>query len=149
MLSGQTRPKAGKPQISQISQIQPVSIDGLAIRHPENLRNRRNLRISLPGFLLPRSGPFSQATRAKSLVSRKLSVDRNGKRFEAARSSELPPGKQEGGKAGTGGGGGGGGGGVRRGGRRRAPAGGGREQAGGAPRRRPSPCVGDPNSEYS
>src|SRR3990172_10296655 len=86
MLSGQTRPKAGKPQISQISQIQPVSIDGLAIRPPENLRNRRNLRISLPGFLLPRSGPFSQATRAKSLVSKKLSVDT---KWQDSRGSET------------------------------------------------------------
>ena len=59
--------EAGHPQISQIAQIQPVSIDGLAIRPPENLRN---LRISLPSFLLPRSGPFSQAKRAKSLGTR-------------------------------------------------------------------------------
>ena len=60
--------EAGHPQISQIAQIQPVSIDGLAIRAPENLRNLRNLRFSLPVFLLPRSGLFSQAKRAKSLA---------------------------------------------------------------------------------
>jgi len=53
--------EAGHPQISQISQIQPLSIDGLAIHAPGNLRHLRNLRFSLPVFLLPQRGLSSQA----------------------------------------------------------------------------------------